>query len=161
MKKDVSMARRKPRPYIEEDPLIEWLAWLMDESIPVGPWKFGLDGIVGLIPGIGDVAGAAISAVIIARAMKSGIPKSAVMRMVINVGLDSLAGAVPFFGDIFDFAFKSNTYNLQIYRESIQGDREPVRDWFFNVFVFVILLALIALPLIGIIYLTKFLISQM
>ena len=153
------MARRNPRPYIQEDPLIEWLAWLMDESIPIGPWKVGLDGVIGLIPGLGDVASAAVSSVIIARAMKSGVPKSAVMRMVINVGLDSIAGAVPLFGDIFDFAFKSNMYNLQIYRESIRGEREPVRDWFFTAFVFVILLALVALPIVGLIYLTKFLVS--
>jgi hypothetical protein len=60
------------------------------------------------------MAGAAVSALIVVRAMKAGIPKSAVMRMLINVGLDSLAGTVPFFGDVFDFAFKSNMYNLQI-----------------------------------------------
>jgi hypothetical protein len=155
------MARRKPRPYIQEDPLIEWLAWLMDESIPLGPWKVGLDGIVGLIPGIGDVATAAVSIVIIARAMQSGIPKSAVMRMVINVGLDAIAGSVPLFGDIFDFAFKSNIYNLHIYRESIRGDREPIRDWLFTVFVFLILIGLLMLPIVGLLYLTKFLISHM
>jgi hypothetical protein len=155
------MARRKPRPYIQEDPLIEWLAWLMDESIPVGPWKIGLDGIVGLIPGIGDVAGAAVSVVIIARAMQTGIPRSAVIRMVINVGLDTIAGSVPLFGDIFDFAFKSNMYNLKIYRESIRGEREPIKDWFFSIFVFLILIGLLSLPIIGLLYLTKFLISHM
>src|SRR5204862_5617948 len=120
----------------EEEPLIAWMAWLMDESIPIGPWTIGLDGIIGLIPGFGDMAAAAVSALIIARAMKSGIPKSAVMRMVINVAVDSLAGAVPLFGDIFDFAFKSNMYNLEIYRESIRGEREPIRDLFFTLFVF-------------------------
>src|SRR6478735_8047923 len=131
--------RPKPRPYVEEDPLIEWLAWLMDDSIRVGPWGVGLDGIIGLIPGIGDVAGAAVSALIIARAMRSGISKSAVMRMVVNVALDSLAGAVPFFGDIFDFAFKSNRYNVAIYREAIRGEREPLRDWVFILFVCLLL----------------------
>src|SRR5262245_39074926 len=109
------MAKRKPRPYVEEDPFIEWLAWLMDNSVRLGPWGVGLDGLLGLIPGIGDMAGTAISALIVARAMRSGIPKSAILRMVINVGLDALVGLVPFLGDIFDFAFKANTYNLQIY----------------------------------------------
>src|SRR4051812_34076993 len=94
----------------KEDPFIEWLAWLMDESVRIGPWAVGLDGFIGLIPGIGDMAGAAVSSLIIIRAMKLGIPKSAILRMVLNVGLDSLAGSVPFFGDLFDFAFKSNTY---------------------------------------------------
>src|SRR5262249_49918843 len=103
---------------------------------------------------------AAVSVVIIARAMQSGIPRSAVIRMVINVGLDAIAGSVPLFGDIFDFAFKSNMYNLEIYRESIRGDREPVRDWFFSIFVFVILIGLLLLPIVGLFFLTKFLISH-
>ena len=153
------MARRIPKEYREEDPLIEWLAWLMDESIRIGPWAIGLDGFIGLIPGIGDMAGAAISSLIIARAMKSGIPKSAVIRMVINVALDSLVGAVPFLGDIFDFAFKSNTYNLKIYREALRGERQPIRDWLFIIFVAVILLTIIILPIVGLVYLTRILIT--
>jgi uncharacterized protein DUF4112 len=155
------MARRQPQPYIQEDPLIEWLAWLMDSSIRVGPWSVGLDGFVGLIPGIGDMAGAAVSAVIIVRAMQSGIPKSAVIRMVINVAFDALGGTVPLFGDIFDFAFKSNMYNLQIYREAIRGERQPIRDWLFIGLVVVILAAIVLLPLVGLFYLMKLLISHM
>src|SRR5215468_1987804 len=149
------MARRIPKEYREEDPLIEWLAWLLDESIRIGPWAIGLDGFIGLIPGIGDMAGAALSSLIIARAMRSGISKSAVLRMVINVALDSLVGAVPFLGDIFDFAFKSNTYNLKIYREALRSEREPLRDWFFVVFVFLMLLAIALIPIIGLIFLAR------
>jgi hypothetical protein len=155
------MAKRQPQPYIQEDPLIEWLAWLMDSSIRVGPWSVGLDGFVGLIPGIGDMAGAAVSAVIIVRAMQSGIPKSSVIRMVLNVAFDTLGGTVPLFGDIFDFAFKSNMYNLQIYREAIRGERQPIRDWLFIGLVVVILAAIVLLPLVGLFYLTKLLISHM
>jgi NAD/NADP transhydrogenase beta subunit len=106
------------------------------------------------------MAGAAVSALIIARAMQSGISKSAVLRMVINVGVDSLVGAVPFFGDVFDFAFKSNTYNLKIYREALRSEREPLRDWLFVVFVFVILLAIALLPIIGFIFLAKLVVSH-
>jgi hypothetical protein len=143
----------------KEDPLVEWLAWLMDESIRIGPWAIGLDPLIGLIPGFGDMAGAVVSTLIITRAMQSGIAKSAILRMVINVALDSLAGAVPFFGDVFDFAFKSNVYNLRIYREALRGERKPLRDWFFILFVAVVLLAIIVLPIIGLIYLTRLLIS--
>jgi hypothetical protein len=151
------MAVRKPRRYVQEDPVIEWLAWLMDDSVRLGRWGIGLDGFLGLIPGIGDVAGAAVSAIIIARAMQSGIPKSAVVRMVINVGLDSLAGAVPFLGDIFDFAFKSNRYNLQIYRDALSGEREPIRDWLFILIVSLALLAIVSLPIVGLVYLVRYL----
>jgi hypothetical protein len=152
-------ARRKPRPYIQEDPFIEWLAWLMDNSIPIGPWRVGLDGFIGLIPGVGDMATAAVSALIIARAMQSGISKSAITRMVMNVGLDTLAGAVPLFGDLFDFAFKSNTYNLQIYREAVRGERQPVRDWVFVLSISLVLLVIVLLPILGLIFLAKSLVS--
>jgi hypothetical protein len=138
-----------------EDPFIEWLAWLMDESIQVGPWSFGIDPLIGLIPGVGDMAGAVVSTIIVVSAMKSGIPKSAVIRMVINVAVDSLGGAVPFVGDLFDFAFKSNIRNVQIYRESLRGERQPLKDWFFVVFVFLMLLLILILPILGLIYLAK------
>jgi len=104
---------------------------------------------------------AAVSAVIIARAMQSGVPKSAVIRMLINVGLDSLAGAVPFFGDIFDFAFKSNRYNVEIYREALRGERQTGRDWFFIVVVVLILLVILLVPILGLVYLTKLLMTYM
>ena len=144
-----------PRERQTEDPFIEWLAWQMDESIQIGPWSVGLDPLIGLIPGVGDMAGAVVSTIIIARAMKSGIPKSAVIRMVINVAVDSLGGAVPVVGDLFDFAYKSNVMNVQIYRESLRGEREPLRDWFFIVFVFLALLVILILPILGLIYLAK------
>jgi hypothetical protein len=150
------MAKRRPRPYVHEDPVIEWLAWLMDNSVRVGSWRVGLDGFIGLIPGIGDIASAAVSAVIILRAMRSGIPKSAVIRMVYNVGLDTLAGAVPIVGDFFDFAYKSNWYNLEIYREAIRGEREPLDDWFFVALVTGALLAIVAIPIVALVYLVQF-----
>jgi NAD/NADP transhydrogenase beta subunit len=131
----------------------------MDESVRVGPWAIGIDPLIGLIPGFGDMAGAVVSSILIARAMQSGIAKSAILRMVINVALDSLAGAIPFVGDIFDFAFKSNVYNLRIYREALRGERKPLRDWLFIVFVVLLLLVIILLPIVGLIYLTRLVIS--
>jgi hypothetical protein len=153
MVRQSSKARRVRN--LGEDPFIEWLAWLMDESIRVGPWSIGIDPLLGFIPGLGDMAGAAVSALLISRAMKQGIAKSAVMRMVLNVAIDSLLGAVPFVGDIFDFAYKSNIRNLEIYREALRGDREPVRDWFFVVFITIVTLVVLAIPLIGIFDLGK------
>ncbi len=148
-----------PREARKEDPLVEWLAWLMDESVRVGPWAIGIDPLIGLIPGFGDMAGAVVSSILVARAMQSGIAKSAILRMVINVALDSLAGAIPFVGDIFDFAFKSNVYNLRIYREALRGERKPLRDWLFILFVVLLLLVIILLPIVGLIYLTRLVIS--
>ena len=139
----------------EEDPLLEWLAWLMDESIAIGPWKIGLDSLVGLIPGIGDMAGAAVSAFIILGAAQTGIARSAIIRMVFNVAADALLGSLPVVGDVFDFAYKSNSRNIRIYREAIRGERRAAKDWAFIVFVAVVLLLIFLLPLIGLIYLIR------
>ena len=140
-----------------DDPFLEWLAWLMDESIAIGPWKFGLDGVVGLIPGVGDMAGAAVSAVIILGAARRGIARSAVIRMVINVATDAFVGFLPVVGDIFDFAYKSNMRNMQIYREAMTGERRAVRDWAFIGFVALVLFVIFLLPLVGLLYLASYL----
>jgi len=144
---------------IFDDPLSENLAWLMDSSIQIGPVSFGLDGLIGLIPGIGDFATSIVSALIILRAMHHGVHRAAILRMLLNVGFDTLLGAVPVAGDIFDFAFKSNIRNLEIYRESLSGTREPMKDWAFIAVVVVVLAALAILPILALIYLVKVIIS--
>src|SRR5437773_9936899 len=98
----------------KEDPLVEWLAWLMDESIRIGPWAVGLDPLIGLIPGFGDMAGAVVSTLIITRAMPTGISKSDVLRMDIKDALASLACGVPFFCCLLASAFKSHVFQLVI-----------------------------------------------
>ena len=142
-----------------DDPLSEYLAWLMDSSIQVGPVSFGLDGLIGLIPGIGDFATSIVGALIILRAMHHGVHRAAILRMLLNVGFDTLLGSVPVAGDIFDFAFKSNTRNLEIYKESLSGTRKLIKDWAFIAVVVVVLAALAILPILGLIYLVKVIIS--
>jgi hypothetical protein len=145
----------------KDEELLEWLAWLMDESIRIGPWRIGVDGFIGLIPGIGDMAGAAVSAIIILGAAQTGIPRGAVIRMVINAAVDGILGSLPFVGDIFDFAYKSNVRNIQIYREALRGQRRAVKDWSFILLVAAILLVIFLLPLLGLIYLARFLAPYM
>ena len=125
---------------------IEKIAWLMDRSIPIGGIRIGLDPILGLIPGVGDVFGAVISTVLIVHAHRAGIPKPTLLRMVANVGIDSALGAIPLVGDFFDFAWKANSKNLALYRASVRGQHQPKHDW---VFLFLVLLGLalvIAIP---------------
>jgi hypothetical protein len=141
------------------DRFSEYLAWLMDSSIQIGPVTFGLDGIIGLIPGLGDVATSIASALIILRAMQHGVHRAAIVRMLLNVGFDTLLGAVPLAGDLFDFAFKSNIRNMQIYRESMSGTRNPNKDWAFIVLVVFVLVVLMILPILGLIYLVRFVTS--
>ena len=130
---------------------VEKLAWLMDRSIPIGRWKIGLDGIIGLVPGLGDLVGAIISGVIVAAGIRAGLPRSAIARMVANVGVEAIVGVVPFLGDVFDMAFKANTRNVQIYREALRGERDRKKDSLFVVGVVLVFAAIVAIPVIAVI----------
>lgn len=92
------------------------LARVMDSSIrvPVVGKRIGWDAVIGLIPGIGDLAGAAISGYIVVAAMRLGVPRRGIARMVANVGMETLVGAVPVFGDFFDMAFRANERNVAV-----------------------------------------------
>jgi hypothetical protein len=140
----------------EVDPWLERLAWLMDKSIPIGDkWSIGLDPLLGLIPGLGDALGGMISSLIITRALREGLPRGAVIRMVLNVAADSFVGSIPFVGDLFDFAFKANSKNIAIYREALRGERNIKKDWLFIALVAVIMLGLLVLPVIGLVLLAR------
>src|SRR6185369_3097485 len=92
------------------------LAQLLDNSItiPGTGRKIGLDPIVGLIPGIGDLIGAVLSAYIILEAARADVSGFTLVRMVANVGFDTLLGSIPVIGDVFDAMWKSNTKNVAI-----------------------------------------------
>jgi len=133
------------------DPWVEKLAWLMDSSIPIGRWKIGLDGIIGLVPGLGDLVGAIISGLIVASGIRAGLPRSAIARMVANVAVEAVVGVVPFLGDLFDMAFKANTRNVEIYREALRGGRDRRKDSLFVVGVVLAFVALLAIPIVAIV----------
>lgn len=156
-----NVSPRKPgaRPF--EDPLAEQLAWLMDSSIGVGRFSFGLDALVGLIPGLGDVLTTMVSVLIVGRALQAGVHRAAILRMLVNLGIDTAVGSIPIVGDFFDFAYKANIKNMQIYRESMSGTRAPLRDWGFIALVCVILFLMVLLPLLGLLYITQWVISAL
>ena len=156
---EMKRATRKSQDSGFADPASEYLAWLMDSSIQIGPVSIGLDGLIGLIPGVGDVATSIMSGLIILRAVHHGVHRAAILRMLMNVGFDTLAGSIPLAGDVFDFAYKSNTRNLQIYREAMRGERNPRKDWAFVAMVVIILIAMALLPILGLIYLIKLIAS--
>ena len=138
-----------------DDELAEQLAWLMDSSIQMGPISIGLDGLIGLIPGLGDVVTNVVSAMIVIRALQRGVHQSAILRMLLNLGIDTAVGSVPVVGDFFDFAYKANMKNIRIYRDALSGGRKPLRDWLFIALVIAILVAMIVLPIFGLIYLLR------
>lgn len=136
----------------------EWivkLAWVMDRSIPIGRWRIGLDGIIGLVPGLGDLIGAAISAVIVVAGVRAGLPRSAIGRMVANIGIEALIGAVPLLGDLFDMAFKANIRNVEIFREALKGRRSRAKDSLFVTGVILAIAAILAIPVIAIVLLVN------
>ena len=111
---------------VGRDPLavrqrIEALEHLLERSlvIPGINRPIGLDAIVGLVPVVGDVIGAALGAYVIWEASNLGLPKWKLWRMAGNVAFDTAVGAVPVAGDVFDFLFRSNTRNLRIVKRHL------------------------------------------
>jgi hypothetical protein len=98
------------------------LARLLDSAVEVPGTRFriGLDPIIGLVPGIGDVIGAIFSTVIIYQAARLGASRSTLVRMMANVGVDTLVGEIPLLGDLFDFGWKSNTRNIVLLEQHLQ-----------------------------------------
>ena len=98
---------------------LEWLAKLMDSqfSIPGTKIRFGLDAIIGLIPGGGDFASFIVSAIMLSTLSQRGASGYLLARMTTNIVIDALVGAIPILGDIFDVAFKANERNLKLMRE--------------------------------------------
>lgn len=91
------------------------MAWLLDASIPLpGGFRIGLDGLLGLIPGVGDAIGGGLSGWLLYQGYKQNVPKMILARMVLNVVIDAVLGAIPVLGDIFDFFFKANLRNAQL-----------------------------------------------
>ncbi len=107
---------------------LERLAWFLDSSIKVPGFnaRFGLDGLIGLIPGVGDVISALISSVVISEAARMGAPKVLLLKKAFNVLVDTLLGAIPLVGDLFDFAWKSNQRNVRLLDQYLDSPRETV-----------------------------------
>jgi hypothetical protein len=82
--------------------------------VPGTRWRFGLDSIIGLIPGAGDIAMATVGAYGLVVAFQNGAPASIQIRMLLNLLVDAAVGAIPIAGDLFDFAFKANVRNQRL-----------------------------------------------
>ncbi len=100
---------------------LDALSYLLDNSIRVPGTKarFGADAVIGLVPGFGDAAGAVMSAYIVVQAARLGAPVPSLLRMLLNVGIEALFGAVPILGDLFDAAFKANARNVALLRAEL------------------------------------------
>lgn len=132
------------------EPLFRWIALLMDDllRLPGTKLRFGIDPLIGLIPGIGDTGSAMVSAIALIQAARHGLPKIILARMSVNILLNELIGIVPGVGDAFSFWFKSNARNYQLLKEHMGAPRRAKRsDW---IFVIGVLLALFVIVCAGI-----------
>ena len=113
---------------IEQKEKLNRLAWLMDNSfrIPGTQMRFGLDGLIGLIPGLGDAVGAIISSHILTQAAQMGAPKSLLLKMAFNIGLDAVLGIIPVVGDVSDFIWKANQRNVQLLNDYVEEPQKTV-----------------------------------
>ena len=135
------------------------LARLLDSCIPLpGGFRIGLDALVGLVPVVGDVAGALMSGYILNEARLLGASNSVLVRMSLNLLLETVVGAVPLVGDLFDAGFKANLRNIALlerYHLDPQGSRSESR-WIVAAFGLVlagVVAAVIAVPVLLLVWL--------
>jgi Domain of unknown function (DUF4112) len=150
------MPRKQPKPYKTNGPVLvsgpakvpRWdrgawlfrdetlrsLKFVLDEAfrIPGTQIWFGVDGLIGLVPGLGDVIGGVLSFVIPLAAWTRGVPYVTLLRMAVNVGIGILVGSVPVAGDIFDVFWKANKRNFRLLQGHLEEPRRRTwRDWAF------------------------------
>ncbi len=102
---------------------IKRLAWLVDAAfvLPGTRFRFGLNSVVGLVPGVGDTVLGLISLYIVREAAALGVPRHLVMRMIGNVAVEVVGGSIPVLGDMFDVALKANLRNIRILEDHLRA----------------------------------------
>jgi len=138
---------------------VDALAHLLDNSIPVPGtgMRFGLDAVIGLVPGVGDAAGALLSCWIVLEGARLGAGITVVLRMLLNVAIEAVVGAIPFLGDLFDAGWKANVRNIRLLHRAIDAPGAARRSSGLVVLLtFLVLAALFA----GTLYLAWFALSS-
>jgi Domain of unknown function (DUF4112) len=136
------------------------VASVLDDAIriPGTNIRFGIDPLIGLVPGLGDLLGGAASAYIILEAARAGAPASVLVRMTLNVGIDTLVGGLPVVGDLFDFAWKSNARNVRLLARHVDAPAETRRA---SGALVALLIAAIVLVAVGVSFLTIYLLKRL
>src|SRR5580692_3002535 len=137
------------------DENLDLLAHLLDDwfRIPGTSVRFGLDGIIGLVPGLGDILAGLASCILIVAAWFRGVPYVTLARMVVNLAIDVLVGAIPIFGDAFDIAWKANRRNYDLMTRHLRQPRKHTwKDWGFLGAIVMGLMAIFAVPAVVIVW---------
>lgn len=143
---------KQPAVYPKELKQLDHLAKLMDSqfSIPGTNFRFGLDGLIGLIPGAGDVSTFMLSGYMIIIMARNGASGYVLARMATNVLIDAIIGSIPIIGDIFDMAFKANLRNMRLMHKYYTQGRYRGGAWKVIVPILLFLFIVIALIVWGI-----------
>ena len=125
---------------------MDYIARLMDNKfvIPGTNFRFGLDGLLGLIPGIGDLSTFAVSGYLVLLMAKNGASGYVLARMILNIVIDAGLGAIPVIGDLFDFVHKANTKNMRLMQQYYVEGRYRGSAWKVILPVMFILLLVLA-----------------
>jgi len=112
---------RPSSPVFDADERLRWVehvARLMDSQfrLPGTRFRFGLDPLLGLVPIVGDLSSTAVSVVLLLTMLRHGASGAVVVRMALNILIDTVVGAIPILGNVFDFTFKSNERNVALLR---------------------------------------------
>lgn len=131
-----------------DDATLGAMASILDDlfRLPGTSIRFGLDPLLGLIPGLGDLVTSVASFLIVFAAWQLGLPRVTMARMVANIAIDTLVGAVPVVGDVFDVAWKSNRKNLALLQRATERRRPSASDWLFLAAIAVIALLVLIAP---------------
>jgi len=149
--------------WLFRDETLEKLEILLDEAfrVPGTQIRFGIDGIVGLVPGLGDVLAGLLSLVIPVAAWIRDVPYITLARMAANLSIGVLVGTIPIFGDIFDIAWKANRRNYRLLTRHLGEPRQHNwRDWGFLLMLGVVMAAIFAIPVVLVAWLIGWLLQH-
>ena len=151
------MADVQRQKQIEVEESLDRLAFYLDGlfRVPGTGWRFGLDGLIGLIPNVGDTITSFASFYILIAGVRYGVPKITLLRMAMNIAVDYVLGSVPIIGDAFDFVWKSNQMNMDLIRERASGKGVGKTSDYLFVFG---LIGFLVILLLGSIFVSAFLI---
>jgi hypothetical protein len=133
------------------DENLDLLAHVLDDCfrVPGTSIRFGLDGIIGLVPGLGDILAGLASCIIVIAAWFRGVPYVTLLRMGVNIGIEVLVGTIPIFGDFFDIAWKANRRNYALMTRHLRQPRQHTwKDYGFLAAMLLALVAIFATPVI-------------
>ena len=149
MKGPVTRLRRLTPGQEQRLELLRRVARALDSAVPVPgtSFRFGLDPILGLIPGVGDLVSPLFTVGILFQARDLGVPRIVQLRMIFNVAIDVLTGFVPLIGDLFDFAWKANNLNMALLERHAYEEHKPsAGDWAFVAMCVALVVVIAAVP---------------